>query len=71
MPSGLQHMIYEEGLREMRFVNLEKRRLIGNLFAIFSYLMGGYSKDRNRFFRRCTAATGEIPAGYLEIKVPL
>lgn len=71
MPSGLQHMIYEEGLRELCSVSLEKSRLMGNLVAVFNYLMGGCSKDRDRLFQRCTLAAGEMPAGYLEIKIPV
>lgn len=62
--------MYEEGLRELGFINLEKSRLMGNLVAIFNYLMGGYSKERARLFQRCTVAAGETPAGYLEINVP-
>jgi len=40
MLSGLEHIIYEEGLRELGFISLEKSRLMGNLVALFIYLMG-------------------------------
>lgn len=60
----------EERRRELGFITLEKGRLMGNLIAIFNYLMGGYSKERARLFQRCTVAAGEMPAGYLEINVP-
>lgn len=45
---GPQHMTYEESLREMGLINLEKRRLKGNLFAL--QISGRCRGDRSRYF---------------------
>ncbi|KAK4830639.1 hypothetical protein QYF61_012482 [Mycteria americana] len=49
---GMEHLSYEDKLRELGLLCLEKRRLQGNLIAAFQYLKGAYRKDGDKLFSR-------------------
>ena len=52
MIRGLEHLSYEERLRELSLFSLEKRRPWEDLIVAFQYLKGTYKQEGERLFMR-------------------
>ncbi|KAK4816944.1 hypothetical protein QYF61_025767 [Mycteria americana] len=52
MIRGMEHLSYEEGLRDLELFSLEKRRLQGDLILAFQYLEEAYKKDGDKLVNR-------------------
>ncbi|KAK4811910.1 hypothetical protein QYF61_017434 [Mycteria americana] len=52
MIRGLEHLCYEDRLRELGLFSLQKGRLRGDLIAACQYLQGADKKDGDRLFSR-------------------
>ncbi|KAK4828707.1 hypothetical protein QYF61_000545 [Mycteria americana] len=71
MVRGMEHLSYEERLRESGLFSLENRRLQGDLIVAFQYLKEAYKKDGDKLFSRdCCDRTRDGTISW-EVIVPL
>ena len=55
----LEHLPYEDRLRELGLFSPDKRRLWGDLIAAFQYLKGAYKQERSQCFTTVYIIAGQ------------
>ena len=66
MIEGLDHFSYEERLRQLSFLSLEKRRLQGDLTVAFLYLEGACKQKGDQLSTQ--SVSGRTSRGWLKTK---
>jgi len=69
MIKGLEHLSYEERLRQLGLFSLEKTRLRGDLIAAFQYLKGAYKKDGDKLFSQASVNGFKLKAGRFRVDI--
>ena len=71
MLQGMEHLFYEDRLRDRGLFSLEKRRLCGDLIVAFLYLESCKKEGNVLFSRICCDTTWEMVSNYKRVDLGL
>jgi len=71
MIRGLEHLSCEDRLRELGLFSLEKRRLRGDLIAVFQYFKWAYKKDRHKLLAGPVAIDIKMKEGRFRLDISI